>query len=63
METNTLGKSIVKAAWIIGVTMVICMANYWKGQQRYTSLNDTFYIDQTTGKVMAIGQEYQRQNQ
>lgn len=56
METNQLGKSIVKAAWIIGVAMVICMAIYWKGQQRYTPLGNAsgYYIDQKTGKVFDV---------
>lgn len=50
-KDNLLGKSIVKAAWIIFATAVICMSMYLLTKERYTALGDTYFIDQRTGQV------------
>ena len=53
---NQLGKSIVKAAWIVSVAAVICMIIYGYSN-RYTTLGERAYIDNLTGVVHGVGIE------
>jgi hypothetical protein len=55
---NQLGKSIVKSALIIAVAMVLCMIIYSYSKERYTRLDERFYIDQRTGIVHLTAQEF-----
>lgn len=50
---NQLGKSIVKAAWIVSVAAVICMIMYGYSN-RYTTLGERAYIDNVTGVVHSV---------
>ena len=50
---NQLGKSIVKAAWIVAVAAVICMIMYGYSN-RYTTLGERAYIDNVTGVVHSV---------
>lgn len=53
METNQLGKSIVKASIILASALVISVIIYAASKDRYTPLGDMrgYYIDQRTGIV------------
>lgn len=51
MESNKLGNSIVKAAWIVSVAAIVCVSINAITKERYTPLNHQYgwYIDQRTG--------------
>ena len=53
-DNNQLGRSIVKAAWIIGISAVICvlliLVNHQYRSTRYVPLDKLTYIDTWTGK-------------
>jgi hypothetical protein len=53
-EENQLGRSIVKAAWILGLSAVICiillLASHQFTSNRYVPLDKLTYIDTWTGK-------------
>jgi hypothetical protein len=53
-EENQLGRSIVKAAWILGISAVICviflLASHQFTSNRYLPLDKLTYIDTWTGK-------------
>lgn len=51
MESNQFGKSIVKAAWILSISAIICMVIYVSSKDRYTAVGNMQYIDQKTGIV------------
>ena len=50
---NQLGRSIVRAAWILAGALIICMVIWFAGKDRYTPLatSPSNYIDQNTGQV------------
>lgn len=53
-ENNQLGKSIVKAAWILGISIIVCVLlifiNHQYCSSRYAPLEKLTYIDTWTGK-------------
>jgi hypothetical protein len=53
METNQLGKSIVKASIILASALVLSVILYMVSKDRYTYTGQTYghYIDQKTGVV------------
>jgi len=53
MESNQLGKSIIKAAWIVSVATIVCMVIYGFAN-RYTALGERAYIDNVTGVVHSV---------
>jgi len=58
---NQLGRSIVKAAWIIGVAMVLSMCIYYFSQPAYTSPGGDWYIKQSNGKVFLAPKQFKDQ--
>lgn len=48
---NKLGESILKAAVVIGVAIVLAAIVIGKSQVRYSAIGSNSYIDQSTGNV------------
>ena len=62
MESNQLGKSIVKAAWIVSVAIIVCMIMYVSNNKNiYTNVGGNWYINQKTGLVHNAVGEYDKQ--
>jgi len=59
---NQLGKSIIKSAWIICAAIIIGSFFIFSARVKYSALNDSFYIDQSSGKIYITGEQYQNQN-
>ena len=59
---NQLEKSIVKSAWIIFAAIVMGTFFMYGARVKYTRLNDTFYIEQSSGKILIPMEQYQKQN-
>lgn len=59
---NNLGKSIVKATWILSVAMVLCVIMIVATKNKYTTMNSNngiYYLNQQTGDVYsASGRPY-----
>ena len=55
-----LGRSIVRAAWILGIAIVLASAMSLV-KYRYVQIGDGFYIDQTSGRVLMPQQEFRNQ--
>jgi len=55
MESNQLGKSIVKVACIVSVAIIICTAIYTFNKDRYAPLGvNGAFIDQVTGNTYSV---------
>ncbi|MCL6102214.1 MAG: hypothetical protein M1292_06940 [Bacteroidetes bacterium] len=62
METNPLGKSIVRASIILASALLLSMIFYVVSKDRYTYIGQTYghYIDQKTGVVYDNDKNAQR---